>query len=211
MFVIFVFVIFVVYANHEDISVSYNENSKSTVCFHIHTRKYRVVASAIPCPAISSEGRFVLLYSPTCWSVRKKGSCCFRRKVKFLPTESRYICTCAWITFPHSQAPPSFPSHIQYVSVASSTLKWERRKAERGLGTRLGLPQSGLLGYTVLSKLTMNTQTDQLADIERASCQQARSQDFEGGLRRCLMCMYAYINKQADKTRGVWGDAPPGN
>ena len=34
---------------------------------------------------------------------------------------------------------------------------------------------------------------------------------FEGGLRRCLMCMYAYINKQAGKTRGVWGDAPPGN
>ena len=25
------------------------------------------------------------------------------------------------------------------------------------------------------------------------------------------MCMYAYINKQARKTRGVWGDAPPGN
>ena len=23
------------------------------------------------------------------------------------------------------------------------------------------------------------------------------------------MCMYAYINKQAGKTRGVWGDAPP--
>ena len=31
---------------------------------------------------------------------------------------------------------------------------------------------------------------------------QARSQDFlKGGLRRCLMCMYAYINKQAGKTR----------
>ena len=42
---------------------------------------------------------------------------------------------------------------------------------------------------------------------------QARSQDviFEGGLRGCLMCMYAYISKQALKTRGVWGDAPPGN
>ena len=25
------------------------------------------------------------------------------------------------------------------------------------------------------------------------------------------MCMYVYINKQAGKTRGVWGDAPPGN
>ena len=25
------------------------------------------------------------------------------------------------------------------------------------------------------------------------------------------MCMYAYINKQAGKTRGVWGDAPLGN
>ena len=25
------------------------------------------------------------------------------------------------------------------------------------------------------------------------------------------MCMYAYINKQAGKTRGVWGDVPPGN
>ena len=23
------------------------------------------------------------------------------------------------------------------------------------------------------------------------------------------MCMHAYINKQAGKTRGVWGDAPP--
>ena len=23
------------------------------------------------------------------------------------------------------------------------------------------------------------------------------------------MCMYAYISKQAFKTRGVWGDAPP--
>jgi len=23
--------------------------------------------------------------------------------------------------------------------------------------------------------------------------------------------MYAYINKQAGKTRGVWADAPPGN
>ena len=25
------------------------------------------------------------------------------------------------------------------------------------------------------------------------------------------MCMYAYISKQAGKTRGVWGDPPPGN
>ena len=25
------------------------------------------------------------------------------------------------------------------------------------------------------------------------------------------MCMYVYINKEAGKTRGVWGDAPPGN
>ena len=25
------------------------------------------------------------------------------------------------------------------------------------------------------------------------------------------MCMYVYINKQAGKTRVVWGDAPPGN
>ena len=23
------------------------------------------------------------------------------------------------------------------------------------------------------------------------------------------MCMYAYINKKVDKTRGGWGDAPP--
>ena len=25
------------------------------------------------------------------------------------------------------------------------------------------------------------------------------------------MCMYAYICKQACKTGGIWGDAPPGN
>ena len=25
------------------------------------------------------------------------------------------------------------------------------------------------------------------------------------------MCIYVYIRKQARKTRGVWGDAPPGN
>ena len=32
---------------------------------------------------------------------------------------------------------------------------------------------------------------------------QARSEDFfKGGLERCLMCMYAYINEQAGKTRG---------
>ena len=99
------------------------------------------VASAIPCPAISSEGRFVLLYSPTCWSVRKKGSCCFRHKVKFLPTDARYI-------YLRMNYLASFPGPAQ-LSIASSTLKWERRKAERGLGTRLGLPQSGLLGYTM--------------------------------------------------------------
>ena len=42
---------------------------------------------------------------------------------------------------------PAF-RRTQYVSIASSTLKWERRKAGRGLGTRLGLPQSGLLDFS---------------------------------------------------------------
>ena len=40
---------------------------------------------------------------------------------------------------------------------------------------------------------------------------QARSQDFLNGVTSMSNVYVCYINKQAGKTRGGWGDAPPEN